>query len=168
MAKSNFRPCLTHPTKAFPFSLTYYLLLITHYLTKVNLFHRIQPQKTFHITIKAVAKLLGISPKIIIRIELWEYVLFVHRRDIGGQFISYRKLKNWQHLLAMKIRNCTKKAKLETLWQAIKKDLKKYSKQYTTAYENSLKIIWIQQLHKLASITGRGESGETKLLAVNS
>ena len=149
MAKSNFRPCLTHPTKTFPFSLTYYLLLITHYLTKVNLFARIQPQKTFHITIKAVAKLLGISPKTIVRIEKWDYVLFVHRRDIGGQFISYRKLRNWQSAIAFKIKNCNKYKKLLVLWITIKNDAKKYAQQYEEAYHAFVDKICHEQWNRI-------------------
>ena len=115
----------------------------------MNIFARIQPQKTFHITIKAVAKLLRIPPKMIVRIEKWDYVLFVHRRDIGGQFVSYRKLRNWQNVLAMKIKNCYKKAKLDTLWNAIEKDIKKYKKQYTETDENILTEVCDQQWEKI-------------------
>ena len=115
----------------------------------MNLFHRIQPQKTFHITIKAVAKLLRIPPKMIVRIEKWDYVLFVHRRDIGGQFVSYRKLRNWQNVLAMKIKNCYKKTKLDTLWNAIEKDIKKYKKQYSETDENILNEVCDQQWEKI-------------------
>ena len=115
----------------------------------MNIFARIQPQKTFHITIKAVAKLLRIPPKMIVRIEKWDYVLFVHRRDIGGQFVSYRKLRNWQNVLAMKIKNCYKKTKLDTLWNAIEKDIKKYKKQYSETDENILTEVCDQQWEKI-------------------
>ena len=115
----------------------------------MNLFHRIQPQKTFHITIKNVAKLLGIPPKIIVRIEKWPYVLFVHRRDIGGQFISYRKLKNWQNAVAIKIKTCYKKHKLDNLWLTIQNDSKKYAKQYQQAYHDFVEQVWNQQWDKL-------------------
>ena len=111
----------------------------------MNLFHRIQPQKTFYITIKAVAKLLGIPAKMILRIEKWPYVLFVHRKDIGGQFISYRKLRNWQNAVTIKIKTCYKKEKLATLWFLIKKDIKKYSKQYQQTYHNLVITLWVQQ-----------------------
>ena len=114
----------------------------------MNLFSRIQPNKTFHITIKAVAKLLGIPPKMIVRIEKWPYVLFVHRRDIGGQFISYRKLRNWQNAVTIKIKTCYKKEKLERLWLAIKKDSKKYAKQYQEAYHTFVKTVWLEQWKK--------------------
>ena len=117
----------------------------------MNIFARIQPQKTFHITIKAVAKLLGISPKLILRIEKWSYVLFVHRRDIGGQFISYRKLRNWQNAIAMKIQTCHKQKKLLVLWVAIILDGKKYAKQYEAAYHNFVDNMFHQQWQKIFS-----------------
>ena len=115
----------------------------------MNLFSRIQPQKTFHITIEAVAKLLEIPPEMIVRIEKWPYVLFVHRRDIGGQFISYRKLRNWQNAVAIKIKTCYKKPKLDMLWLTIENDRKKYAKQYQQAYKTFVKEVWTQQWDKL-------------------
>ena len=117
----------------------------------MNLFSRIQPQKTFHITIKAVAKLLRIPPKMIVKIEKWDYVLFVHRKDIGGQFVSYRKLRNWQNAVAMKIRTCCKKDKLEMLWLTIENDRKKYAKQYKDAYGKFVKRLWNEQWNKVFS-----------------
>ena len=117
----------------------------------MNIFARIQPQKTFHITIKAVAKLLGIPPKVIVRIEKWPYVLFIHRRDIGGQFLSYRKLKNWQNAIAMKIKSCSKQKKLLMLWVTIILDSKKYAKQYENAYHNFVDNMFHQQWQKIFS-----------------
>ena len=127
----------------------------------MNLFHRIQPQKTFHITIKAVAKLLGIPPKMIVRIEKWQYVLFVHRRDIGGQFVSYRKLKNWQNAVAIKIKTCYKKQKLDNLWLIIQNDSKKYAKQYQQAYHDFVEQVWNQQWDKL--VMGKSGNYTSKL-----
>ena len=115
----------------------------------MNIFARIQPQQTFHITIKNVAKLLGIPPEMIARIEKWPYVLFVHRRDIGGQFISYRKLKNWQNAIAMKIQTCNKHKKLLALWVSIILDRKKYAKQYDGAYHTFVDKIFHQQWQKI-------------------
>ena len=119
----------------------------------MSLFSRIQPQKTFHITIKNVAKLLEIPPKMIVRIEKWEYVLFVHRRDIGGQFISYRRLRNWQNAVAMKIQNCYKNNKLLMLWFAIQHDRKKYAKQYQEAYFNFVNQAWLKRFFEVRSLT---------------
>ncbi|MEQ8464644.1 hypothetical protein [Coleofasciculus sp. E1-EBD-02] len=50
------------------------------------LFRRIKP-RTFPITLDMIAQFLGIPKSMIIRAEHWAYVLFVHRRDRGGQFI---------------------------------------------------------------------------------
>ena len=116
----------------------------------MSLFSRIQPDKTFQINTKDIAELLGIHPNMILRIERWKYVLFVHRRDIGGQFISYRRLRNWQHAVALRIQICNTKQKLETLWLTIKQDSKKYAKQYQAAYHVFIKRVWTQQWDKLA------------------
>ena len=56
-----------------------------------NLFSRLQPPQKFRISIHAIAKLLKIPKRLILRIECWAYIVFVHRTDKGGQFISYRK-----------------------------------------------------------------------------
>ena len=96
----------------------------------MNILIRIQPQKTLKVSIQDVAKLLGISPKKIVRIENWANVLFVHRRDIGGQFISYRRLRNWKNAVAMTINNCYRRERLKVLWRVIYKDRMKYAKQY--------------------------------------
>ena len=117
----------------------------------MNIFARIQPQKTFHITIESVAKLLGIPPEMILRIEKWPYVLFIHRRDIGGQFISYRKLKNWQNAIAMKIQTCNKHKKLLMLWVSVILDGKKYAKQYGKAYHDFVDNLFNQQWNNIFS-----------------
>jgi hypothetical protein len=61
-----------------------------------TLFRRLQPTQKFRISIGAIAKhavrliaqLLKIPKHLILRVECWAYVVFVHRRDKGGQFIS--------------------------------------------------------------------------------
>jgi len=52
------------------------------------LFRRLQPRQKFRITIGAIAQLLKIPKHLIVRIECWAYIIFVHRGDKGGQFIS--------------------------------------------------------------------------------
>ena len=121
----------------------------------MNLFARIQPQKTFHITINTIAKLLGIPPRKILRIELWKYVVFVHRSDVGGQFISYRKLRNWQNAVACKIQKCKEIEQLKILWLAIQKDGRKYKKQYQQAYYAFVKRIWTQQWDEVSIVMHR-------------
>lgn len=71
------------------------------------LFQRIQPSKKFRITISSIARFLRIPKQLIVGVECWEYVLFVHRRDKGGRFISYRQLKEWQNAVACQIQNCS-------------------------------------------------------------
>ena len=109
----------------------------------------IQPNRHFYLTIREIARLLRIPPQIILRIELWVRVIFIHRSDRGGQFISYRKLKNWQNAVAIKIKTCYKKQKLDNLWLTIQNDSKKYAKQYQQAYHDFVEQVWNQQWDKL-------------------
>jgi hypothetical protein len=46
-----------------------------------NLFRRLQPAQKFHITITCIAQLLKIPKHLIVRVEYWAYVVFVHRWD---------------------------------------------------------------------------------------
>ncbi|HBL00150.1 MAG TPA: hypothetical protein DD001_23920, partial [Microcoleaceae bacterium UBA10368] len=61
------------------------------------LFRRIQPSKKLRITVRSIARLLKIPQNLIKRVESWANVVFVNRRDRGGQFISYRRLEEWQN-----------------------------------------------------------------------
>ena len=115
----------------------------------MNILIRIQPQKTLKVSIQDVAKLLGISPKKIVRIENWANVLFVHRRDIGGQFISYRRLRNWKNAVAMTINNCYRRERLKVLWRAIYKDSEKYAKQYQDGCVAFLRKVFAKQWTKV-------------------
>jgi hypothetical protein len=63
-------------------------------VTMTTLFRRIKPY-SFPITLDLIAKFLHIPKSLLVRAECWAYVLFVHRCDKGGQFISYRKLAMW-------------------------------------------------------------------------
>ena len=114
------------------------------------LFRLIQPSQHFHITIREIAKLLQIPLKIILRIELWAYVIFVHRSDRGGQFVSYRKLQKWRYAVACQIQKRTTKKDLRKLWLAIVSDGKKYAKQYHPSYYNFVQKILNQQWQKLS------------------
>ncbi|NET05447.1 MAG: hypothetical protein F6K09_24895 [Merismopedia sp. SIO2A8] len=58
-----------------------------------NLFQCLKPAQKFRISIRDLAKLLKIPQHLIVRVECWAYVVFVHRRDVGGQFISMLALK---------------------------------------------------------------------------
>ncbi len=94
------------------------------------LFRRIKPAQKFCITKRQLAKFLQISESLIVKIESWSYVLFVHRKDQGGQFISYRQLEQWKNAVACQLQKCTTREQLEHLWNAIIFDNKQHNKQY--------------------------------------
>ena len=113
----------------------------------------IQPSRHFHITIREIAKLLHIPPRIILRIELWVRVIFIHRSDRGGQFVSYRKLEKWKNAAACQIQKCTTHKQLDYLWDLIENDRKKYSKQYRVeAFKAFIKKVWNKQWEKLSEV----------------
>ena len=68
-----------------------------------TLFRRLQPAQKFRISVSCIAKLLRIPKHLIVRLECWAYVLFIHRRDKGGEFISYRQLQQWKNAVACQI-----------------------------------------------------------------
>ncbi len=114
-----------------------------------KLFRRLQPAKKFRITISAIAQLLKIPQHLIVRVECWAYVLFIHRQDKGGQFISYRKLQQWQNAVACQIQNCSTWQQLRSLWLEIEQDCKKYKKQYNKKYQPFLSQIWTKHARTL-------------------
>jgi hypothetical protein len=65
-----------------------------------TLFRRLQPAKKFRITLSCIAQLLKIPSHLIVRIQCWAYVVFVHRSDKGGQFLSYRRLRQWLNAIS--------------------------------------------------------------------
>ncbi len=110
------------------------------------LFRRIKPC-TFPITIDLIAKFLGIPKSMIVRIERWAYVLFVHRCDKGGQFISYRKLAMWIEAIASIIQTC---ATLDDLWQVglwIKQECEKF--EYAKPVLEYLRSVWAKHRYYL-------------------
>ena len=114
-----------------------------------SLFRRLQPAKKFRITISAIALLLKIPKYKILRIECWAYIIFVHRQDKGGQFISYRKLQHWQNAVASQIQNCSTFQQMRSLWLAIAEDYKKHKKQYNKKYQPFLFQIWTKYARRL-------------------
>jgi len=114
-----------------------------------TLFRRLQPAKKFRITISAIAQLLKIPKHKILRIECWAYLVFVHRQDKGGQFVSYRKLQQWQNAVACQIQNCSTSQQLRLLWIAIEDDCKKHKKQYNNKYQPFLCAIWTKRAETL-------------------
>jgi hypothetical protein len=110
-----------------------------------TLFHRLQPRQKFRITVGAIAQLLKIPKHKIVRVECWAYVVFVHRRDVGGQFISYRQLRQWLNAVAYQIQNCSTWQQLRQLWLAIEEDCKKYKKQYDDNQQPFWCQIWTKR-----------------------
>ena len=116
------------------------------------LFRTLKPQQKFHINITAIAKILHIPRHLILRLERWAYVIFIHRQDCEGQFISYRRLQNWQNAVACKIQSCCDCEQLKKLWLAILQDLKKYHKQYSQAKKSFIRKVWIERRNIILSI----------------
>lgn len=104
--------------------------------------------KNFVITINQIAKFLKIDPKRIIRYEKWPHVLWVHIKNYGGLFISYRKLEQWIAACRILLQRTQTLEELTTLWKAIKKE----AKRYTIEGINRLTVIWQNQKVKLESI----------------
>ncbi len=101
------------------------------------LFRRIQPSKKLRITVRSIAQMLKIRQNLIKRVESWANVVFVHRLDKGGQFISYRKLQEWQNALAKpskriahQIQTSPNLSELSKLATSIRHDSRKFKKQY--------------------------------------
>ena len=107
-----------------------------------TLFRRLQPAKKFGLSITYLAKLLKIPKHLILRVECWSYVIFVHRSDRGGQFISYRQLEQWKNAVACQIQNCSTWQQLRSLWLAMEEDYKKHKQQYDNEHHPFLCKIW--------------------------
>lgn len=113
------------------------------------LFHHLQPAKKFRITLTCIAQFLKIPKHLIVRVECWAYIIFVHRGDKGGQFISYRQLRQWLNAVACQIQNCSTWQQLRSLWLAIEEDCKQFKKQYDDEYHPFLSKIWTKRWNKL-------------------
>ena len=105
------------------------------------LFRRINPAQKFRITKHQIAKLLRIPKSLIVKIESWLYVVFVHRLDKGGQFISYRQVEQWKNAVACQIQKCLTWEQLEHLSNAIAFDKTKHKNQYDASVLSFLEKI---------------------------
>ena len=74
--------------------------------------------------------MLKIRQNLIKRVESWANVVFVHRLDKGGQFISYRRLEEWQNAIGHQIQTCPTLIELSQLKTSIQRDTRKFKKQY--------------------------------------
>jgi hypothetical protein len=133
-----------------------------------TLFRRLQPAKKFRITVGAIAQLLKIPKHLIVRVECWEYVIFVHRSDRGGQFISYRTLRHWLNAVACQIQKCSTCQQLrsallvrfaQSLWLAFEEDYTKHEKQYSDESYPFLCKIWTKRWDKLWGEQKLADSG---------
>jgi len=107
-----------------------------------RLFSNINPTQKFRITKHQIAKFLRIPASQILKIELWLYVIFVHRLDKGGQFISYRQMEQWKNAVAYQLQQCTTQEQLQHLWNAIEHDRIKHKTQYANSVLPFLNKIW--------------------------
>jgi hypothetical protein len=122
------------------------------------LFRRLQPANKFRINLYAIAQLLKIPKRLIVRVESWAYVIFVHRGDKGGQFISYRQLRQWQNAVAFQIQKCSTCQQLRVLWLAIEADCKRHKKQYSDQYHPFLYKIWTKHWDTLGNEQASADS----------
>ncbi len=118
------------------------------------LFRRIQPPKTFRLTVALVAKYLKIPESLILRFEYWQNVLFVHRTDRGGQFVSYRQLRLWWDAIALLFETCHTPTALQQLGLQIKEDSQKFSDYYKEMMED-LRQLWVKRRDYLGSLPGK-------------
>ena len=119
------------------------------------LFCRVKPQQKFRITEATIARFLKIPKHRIVRVECWKHVIFVHRRDIGGQFISYRKLRHWFNAVACQIQKCSTLEELGHLWNAIEFDFKKFKKQYEDSFLTFLQEIWLKRHEEVQQLNAQ-------------
>ena len=138
--------------------------------TMTALFRRINPAQKFRITKHQIAKFLRIPESLIVKIESWLYVVFVHRLDKGGQFISYRQMEQWKNAIACQLQKCSTQQQLQHLWNAIERDHIKHNKQYRNSVLPFLKKIWAKclstQAYSLQNDLDQSEA-RTKELAPN-
>jgi hypothetical protein len=113
------------------------------------LFRRIQPAQRFHLSPRYIAHILKIPLSAIARIERWPYVLFVHRRDKGGQFVSYRILARWLRAIARMIQTSPTLEDLRQLGLGIKQESVKFEDRYSATVLNYLRQLWAQRRDQL-------------------
>lgn len=127
------------------------------------LFRRIQPAQKFRITKSQIAKFLQIPESVIKKVESWLYVLFVHRLDQGGQFISYRQLEQWKNAVACQLQKCSTWEQLEHLWNAIIFDHTKHKNQYIASVVPFLEKIRLKCQEALPKVSQNVEGNAIAL-----
>jgi hypothetical protein len=122
------------------------------------LFRRIQPAHRFHLNPRYIAHLLRIPKSAIARIECWAYVLFVHRRDKGGQFVSYRTLTRWIRAIAHMIQTSPTLEDLKQLGLGIKQESVKFEDRYSRKVLDYLRQLWAQRRDELRNLPESGSA----------
>lgn len=117
------------------------------------LFERIQPAQRFHLNRHYIAHSLKIPPSTIVRIECWAYVLFIHRCDRGGQFVSYRQLNRWTRTIAQMIQTSPNLEDLKQLGQWIYQESNKFEERYSAIALEYLRQLWAQRRDELTSLS---------------
>ncbi|MBD2100687.1 hypothetical protein [Leptolyngbya sp. FACHB-261] len=111
-----------------------------------QLLQTINPHQ-FEISLSYLATYLGIPPDLILRFEQWANVLFVHRKDRGGQFISYRNLIYWLEACVQAIRTCSDHQALQELGQLLKHEIERFT--YAADTVAYLHRLWQQRKAQL-------------------
>ncbi|MBD2101707.1 hypothetical protein H6F94_12600 [Leptolyngbya sp. FACHB-261] len=111
-----------------------------------KLLQLIDPRQ-FEISLSYLATYLGITQDCILRFEQWANVLFVHRKDRGGQFISYRNLIQWLEACVQAIRTCESHQALKELGQLLKTELQRFT--YAPDAIAYLRRLWQQRKAQL-------------------
>lgn len=123
-----------------------------------HLFRRIQPAQRFRLSPRYIASLLKIPASAIARIERWPYVLFIHRRDKGGQFVSYRTLNRWMRTIAHMIQTSPTLEDLKQLGLWIKQESVKFEDRYAPTALQYLRRLWAQRRDKLTNFPESGNA----------
>ncbi|MBD2102189.1 hypothetical protein [Leptolyngbya sp. FACHB-261] len=111
-----------------------------------QLLHVINPRQ-FEISLSYLATYLGIPANCILRFEQWANVLFVHRKDRGGQFVSYRNLIHWIEACVRAIQTCPNPQALQELGQFLKTEIERFT--YADDVIRYLRRLWLQRKAQL-------------------
>ncbi|MBD2102840.1 hypothetical protein [Leptolyngbya sp. FACHB-261] len=111
-----------------------------------KLLQAINPRQ-FEISLSYLATYLGIPPDCILRFEQWAQVLFVHRKDRGGQFVSYRSLIHWLEACVQAIRACETHQALQEFGQLLKTEIERFT--YAPDAVAYLRRLWQQRKAQL-------------------
>jgi hypothetical protein len=124
----------------------------------ISLFRRIQPAQQFHLNARHLAHVLKIRHLVIVRIEYWAYILFVHRHDKGGQFVSYRQLNLWMRKISRMIQTSPTLEYLQQLGLGIKQETEKFADRYSAKELDYLRQIWAERRDQLRRFPEAGDA----------